>query len=155
MDTDYFGIELSESVHLALPLDNLGTVLRLTPEKICSIPGVPPFLLGVINHQGSLLWVLDTYRFLNLESDANCSQKCLTAIILKSSLKGTRKKVALLVNKLQGVLTLKKTTETVSSNHFFSSHQNLFKEVMITNNIPIGIMEADLIFEVLQKPLSC
>ncbi|MEA5532595.1 chemotaxis protein CheW [Crocosphaera sp. XPORK-15E] len=154
MKQDYFGVELSQSVQLALPLENIGTVIRINPDNICFVPGVSPSLLGVINHQGSLLWILDTHRFLNLESDFCSFQKSLTAIILKSSITGTRKKVALVVKKLQGVLTLKTKSESLSSDHLLWQCQSFFKKIIVENHTPIGIVDPDMMFQVLQTPIN-
>ncbi|MEA5508705.1 chemotaxis protein CheW [Crocosphaera sp. UHCC 0190] len=154
MKQDYFGVELSQSVQLALPLENIGTVIQINPDNICLVPGVSPYLLGVINHQGSLLWILDTHRFLNLESDFCSFPKSLTAIILKSPITGTRKKVALVVKKLQGVLTLKTKSESLSSDHLLFKCQSFLKKIMIENNTPIGVLDSEIMFQLLQTPIN-
>ena len=66
MIQEYFGIQLTRSVRVALPLADLETIARFQRQRICPIPGVAPFWLGVANQRGSLLWVLDGDQFFNL-----------------------------------------------------------------------------------------
>ncbi|MCC5897090.1 MAG: chemotaxis protein CheW [Phormidium sp. BM_Day4_Bin.17] len=68
MERDYFKIRVSGEVRVALPLDSIDAALQIDRQLICPIPGVMPSLLGVINRQGVLTWVLDTSQFLELPS---------------------------------------------------------------------------------------
>lgn len=68
MERDYFKIRVSGQVRVALPLDAIDAALQIDRQLICPIPGVMPSLLGVINRQGVLTWVLDTSQFLELPS---------------------------------------------------------------------------------------
>ncbi|WP_159789255.1 chemotaxis protein CheW [Sodalinema gerasimenkoae] len=68
MERDYFKIRVSGEVRVALPLDSIDAALQIDRQLICPIPGVIPSLLGVINRQGILTWVLDTSQFLELPS---------------------------------------------------------------------------------------
>ncbi len=154
MKKDYFGVELSHSIYLALPLKNIGSVLQIEPEKICFIPSVYHALLGVINYQGSLLWLLNTEQFLNLESDFSDFQKSLTAIIMKSAVPGNRKKVALIVKKIQGVLNLSTKSEIVSSHQSFSKSEAFLDSIVMNNNKIIGILDTDIIFNILQSKVN-
>ena len=154
MNKDYFAVELSQSVNLALPLENMGTVIQIKPEKICLVPGVSDYLLGVINHQGSLLWVLDTEQFFQLESDVETWKQSLTAIIMKSSLTGTRKKVALVVKKIQGVLNLNTQSELISSNCFLSQFQCFLDKIVMDNKTVVGILDTETIFKVIQTKVN-
>lgn len=154
MQKDYFSVELSQSINLALPLENMGTVIQIEPEKICLVPGVSNYLLGVINHQGSLLWVLDTEQFFQIESDGHTWKQSLTAIIMKSSLPGTRKRVALVVKKIQGVLNLNTESEPMLSNCFLSPFQCFLDKIVIDNNAAFGILGTDTIFKVIQTKVN-
>ncbi|MGK7884246.1 MAG: chemotaxis protein CheW [Crocosphaera sp.] len=154
MNKDYFGVELSQSVNLALPLENMGTVIQIKPEKICLVPGVSDYLLGVINHQGTLLWVLDTEQFLQLESDGNTWKQSLTAIIMKSTLPGTRKKVALVVKKIQGVLNLNTQSKLTSSNCVLSQFQCFLDRIVMNNNVAFGILDTETIFKIIQTKVN-
>ncbi|MFO8038072.1 MAG: chemotaxis protein CheW [Sodalinema sp.] len=68
MERDYFKIRVSGDVRVALPLNAIDAALQIERQLICPIPGVMPSLLGVINRQGVLTWVLDTSQFLDLPS---------------------------------------------------------------------------------------
>lgn len=154
MKKDYFTIELSDSIHLALPLENMGTVIQIDPEKICLIPGVSNYLLGVTNYQGSLLWVLDTEHFFQLESNSRNWKQSLTAIILKSSIPGTQKKVALIVKKIQGVLNIKNQSKIIPSDCDLSKLQFFLDNIVIANNSTFGILNSDKIFEAIATDLN-
>ncbi|MGK7918340.1 MAG: chemotaxis protein CheW [Prochloraceae cyanobacterium] len=109
MIQEYFGIELSQTVNLAVPLTDVKMVTRLEPEMICSIPGVAPYWLGVINQQGSLLWVLDGERFFALDGAGERQEQKLTALILTCSLEETQRRIALVIKALEGVVNLDNT----------------------------------------------
>ncbi|MDJ0662063.1 MAG: chemotaxis protein CheW [Crocosphaera sp.] len=149
MKKDYFAIELSESIHLALPLENMGTVIQINPEQICLMPGVSNYLLGVTNYQGSLLWVLDTEQFFKIDFNLKNWKQSLTAIIIKSSIPGTQKKVALVVKKIQGVLKVKTQSNIVYSDSYLSQFQVFLDEIVIGNNSTLGILNSDKFFEVI------
>ncbi|MDJ0842853.1 chemotaxis protein CheW [Crocosphaera sp.] len=154
MKKDYFAIELSNSIHLALSLENMGTVIQIDPEKICLIPGVSSYLLGVTNYQGSLLWVLDTEQFFQLESNLRNCKQSLTAIIIKSSISGTQKKVALVVKKIQGVLNIKTQSKIVPSDSVLSQVQFFLDNIVMANNSTFGILNSDKIFEAIATELK-
>ena len=132
----------------------MGTVIQIKPEKICLVPGVSDYLLGGINHQGTLLWVLDTEQFLQIESDGNTWKQSLTAIIMKSSLPGTRKKVALVVKKIQGVLNLNTQSKLTSSNCILSQFQCFLDRIVMNNNAAFGILDTETIFKVIQTKVN-
>ncbi|MGK7917178.1 MAG: chemotaxis protein CheW [Prochloraceae cyanobacterium] len=106
MIQEYFGIQLSQTVNLAVPLTDVKMVTRLEPEIICSIPGVAPYWLGVTNQEGSLLWVLDGERFFELDGVRDRQKQKLTALILTSTLQETQRRIALVVKALEGVVNL-------------------------------------------------
>ncbi|MEM7065156.1 MAG: chemotaxis protein CheW [Cyanobacteria bacterium P01_B01_bin.77] len=45
-----------------LPLTEIAEVLQLTTAEILPIPDVPPWLLGVCNWRGEMLWLVDASR---------------------------------------------------------------------------------------------
>lgn len=64
MNQEYFTVALSTSVDLGLSLVDMGTVAQFEVKNICTVPGVANFWYGVVNFKGSLLWILDSDRFL-------------------------------------------------------------------------------------------
>ena len=111
MIQEYFSVQLSDSLHLGLPLADMTTVAQFERQDICLVPGIAPFWHGVVNFKGSLLWVLDTERLFNLDAKSDrfephlVAQKPL-AVILSHQIEGTPRKVALMVQKLQGILSV-------------------------------------------------
>ena len=65
MDREYFSFELSTRIDLALSLTDMKVVTQFEVKNICIVPGVADFWYGVTNFKGSLIWVLDSDRFLN------------------------------------------------------------------------------------------
>ncbi len=124
MIQEYFGLELG-SVHLALPLVDLETVAKFEQKGICTIPGIASFWYGVFNYRGSLLWVLDTEQFLGLTAEkersvgrmsADSADQKLTAVVLSHQFQGSKRRVALVVRQLEGILSINQSQlESVSS----------------------------------------
>jgi twitching motility protein PilI len=106
MDREYFAVSLSAEIQIGLSLEDMTTVAQFDLKSICVIPGVDSFWYGVVNFQGSLLWVLDSDRFLNIESDKDYAKQQLTSIVLNRQLEGANKRVALVVKQLQGILNV-------------------------------------------------
>ena len=64
---DYFHVQLGSAEQLAIPLDNATEAISAIRLDVCPIPGVPAYLLGVINQRGRLLWMLDLATLLGIE----------------------------------------------------------------------------------------
>ena len=140
MNQEYFVVELSTSIKLGLPLVDMGAVVQFEQKDICLVPGVAPFWYGVVNFKGSLLWVLDTDRFFNLTVNSmvtsNRSNSKLTSVLLTHQIKGTERRAALVVQKLQGLITVESSKLKPLSTSVPSSLQTACKaEVETDNNI--------------------
>lgn len=109
MIEEYFGVQLSWNLSVALPLTSVATVARIETKEICILPGVAPFWLGITNQQGSLLWVLDTDMFFELVVPEEKQERALIAIVLLGKFQGSSVRVAWIVNKLEGVLNIAKS----------------------------------------------
>lgn len=108
MIQEYFNTELFSGVYLGLPLDSVQAVIRLNRQRICAMPGIASFWLGVTNYQGALLWVLNTDSFFTQltsreETLTNHHPSEVTAVILQMAVAGVNKKVAVAVKQLKGV----------------------------------------------------
>ena len=109
MNQEYFHVGLSESIYLGLPLNFLDQLIHLESDKICLIPGVAAFWEGVFNYRGSLVWILDTTKFLRKNSEEVLINKKQTLLVLNPQLQaGQKKQVALAVKNLAGIITLDK-----------------------------------------------
>ena len=124
MNQEYFSVALSSDINLAIPLDNMGTAIQVETKNICVIPGVAEFWYGAVNFKGSLLWVLDSNRYFNLNHKQDRYQKKLTAVIIKKNQADDSQKLALIALKLQGIVALEsEQLELLSSNNSESSLQ--------------------------------
>ncbi len=61
--------------------------------------------MAAINFKGTLLWVLDSDRYFDLNSE-NIHQKKLTAVIIRQYKGESSAKIALITPKLEGIISL-------------------------------------------------
>lgn len=105
MNREYFILGLTSAIDLGIPLADMGSVIQFETSSICTVPGVASFWCGVINFKGSLLWVLDCNPFFNLEIPPRTSSR-LTAVILQNQQSGNQNRVALVAQKLKGIVSV-------------------------------------------------
>jgi chemotaxis signal transduction protein len=84
MIREYCSVRVAQSLRLAIPVENLGEVLQLSPQDISPIPGVAPWLMGAINQKGTLLWVVNLEHFLQLKHSDKGG--LLTAVVMTAQL---------------------------------------------------------------------
>ncbi len=113
---EYFGVRLAGSVRLAIPLETVESVLRLNPQRVCPIPGVPPAFLGVINQKGALVWVFDLSQYLAMTANplTTTPASLLAAVLRVSEPTGERerprlRRLACIVSELEGIYSLSAT----------------------------------------------
>lgn len=107
MNQEYFCIELSSKISLGIPLLDIKTVAQFDEnQNICTVPGIADFWYGVVNFQGSLLWVLDSDRFFNLDNKRDPLRKKLTTVVLKHQLGESQRQIALVTKKLVGITSV-------------------------------------------------
>jgi twitching motility protein PilI len=126
---EYFGVRLAGSVRLAIPLETVESVLRINPQRICPIPGVPPAFLGVINQKGALVWVFDLSQYLSMTANplTTTSTSLLAAVLRISESVGERERprlcrLACIVSELEGIYSL-------STEHLHPLPQQLKPEI--------------------------
>lgn len=108
---EYFGVRVARQVRLTLPLTAVESVLRVAPRQVCPIPGTSPDLLGVVGQGGSLIWVFDLSRFLQMPTSEDEDPPSL-GVVLRSVREqpggGGRqiRRVACLVSQLEGIFAL-------------------------------------------------
>jgi chemotaxis signal transduction protein len=61
---DYFEFQVKNSVRLVVSADWVVEAIALNYHEICPIPGVTDGILGVIDYQGQLVWVIDLGEYL-------------------------------------------------------------------------------------------
>jgi twitching motility protein PilI len=106
MRQEYFSVQLSPEISLGIPLSAMGTVVQLDTKNICTVPGVADFWYGVVNLKGSLIWVLDSDRYFNLENNRSFLDRNLTAVIIKHQQDSSLRQIALVIQKLVGIVSL-------------------------------------------------
>ena len=89
INQEYFTVELASKITLGFSLSEIGTVAQFETLNICAVPGVAEFWYGVANFKGSLLWILDSDRFLDdgavAPSSASQTGKALPSVSLAPS----------------------------------------------------------------------
>ena len=110
MNQEYFSVALSSDISLAVPLNNMGAVIQIETKNICPIPGIADFWYGTVNFKGTLLWVLDSNRYFNLDSKQDSPQKQITAVIIKQQKGESYAKIALVTPQLQGIISVESET---------------------------------------------
>lgn len=101
---EHFCVGLSQQIYLGLSLDHVDKLIQLQPKDICLIPGIADFWLGVVNYKSSLLWILDTEKFLNISKNNQKIKSQQTALIINYSMVNNKKKLALVIKNLEGVI---------------------------------------------------
>ena len=147
MNLEYFTVKLAPKVSLGIPLEDMGSVIQLEKTNICTVPGVPSFWYGVANFKGSLLWILDSQSFFNLEFSQRSSQK-LTAVILQNQQSKNQNRVALVTQQLQGIISvessrIKTSTDNISWSRLKAScsgiAQSEAQEIYLIN--PLALLQ--------------
>lgn len=80
---DYFIVDLIEGKKVAIPLHQVQEVMNINYGDICPIPGVNHSLLGVTNHRGNFLWILELSNLLFNQSLPNLTLNSLTILLTK------------------------------------------------------------------------
>ena len=106
MDQEYFCVELSHSMSLGIPLQDMKTVAQFETQNICVVPGIADFWSGVVNFKGSLLWVLDSDLYFNLGNKLDPLRKKVTTVVLKHQLEENQRQIALITKKLVGIISV-------------------------------------------------
>ena len=154
MIEDYFSIQLSGDLRLALPLGHVETVARFPQQVICPIPGVAPFWLGVINQKGSLLWVLDGDLFFELASESAPRSSNLTAVVLSSWVNETQRRTALVVKQWVGVASLDRSQFEPVSLPVPSQFHSLFNSIVIKDNTKYALLDTIALFQTLRTNIN-
>jgi twitching motility protein PilI len=113
MVIEYFCLELGPQIQVALPLDSMVEVLKITPDQICAIPGVDQSLLGVMNWRGQLLWMVNLGDLLGIRKThlaiAHPTLHALPAVVIAQE--NPHKQLACVVSELKGIVDI--TTDEI------------------------------------------
>lgn len=166
---EYFGVKIGEVARLAIPLTATETIVRVTLKDICPIPGVNPYLLGVVNQAGSLIWLFNLPAFLGVRLSPSIQTSLVVVIAEKSSSleepgKSVRR-IGCIVADLEGIFLLDVSSLQPMPHQVNPSIRHVFKGLMIrqlssgyspyeigasTNPVRVAVLSPPALFEYLQ-----
>ncbi len=156
MLVDYFHVKLRQSIAALLPLNTTVEVTSVSKRDICLIPGANPALLGVINHHGRLLWVLDLSDFLGIpELQTEKPAETLTLVVLKPKAHAhlsaaIERQVACVVSGLQEIVSLHPHEFESTLIPELSGGKSFLTETVLVKNLPMAILDVESVFARLQ-----
>ena len=160
---EYFGVRVEGAVRIAVPVADVEAVLQLHQQEICPIPGVAPFLLGVVNQRGDLVWVLQLSEFLGLPCSSVVAGSVLTAILVTSQVKYTDsgggpfpvRRIACVVAELEGILYLDAQQLRPLPSNLKSQIRTLFSGIAYNKDMPqMVVLDSSALFSVLNSKSS-
>ncbi|MEL6439207.1 MAG: CheW domain-containing protein [Cyanobacteria bacterium J06621_8] len=154
MNQEYFTFELALSIHLGIPLNNMASVAQFEASNICTVPGVANCWYGVVNYKGSLLWVLDSDRFFGLAAPRSQRLSKLTTVLLKTESQDSQKQVAIVTQKLNGIVALEPSSLAPLAKKVSSQLQLCCSTVAKTESSVIHIIDPANLLQQLHQQSS-
>ena len=65
--SQFLSFFLTADIQAMLPTEDLGEIIKIDPSHIVPIFDLSPAVMGVYNHRGEVLWVVDLSSLLELE----------------------------------------------------------------------------------------
>ncbi|MDJ0531494.1 MAG: chemotaxis protein CheW [Xenococcaceae cyanobacterium MO_207.B15] len=65
--SQFLSFFLTSDIQAMLPTEELGEIIKIDPSQIVPIFDLSPAIMGVYNHRGEVLWVVDLALLLELE----------------------------------------------------------------------------------------
>ncbi|MEM9136067.1 MAG: chemotaxis protein CheW [Cyanobacteria bacterium P01_F01_bin.42] len=75
---------LDSDTEFALPAMGIREVLSIASDQITPVPNVSPYLLGILNLRGQVVWVADISQFLGEPKPMSIDQGELSVIVIES-----------------------------------------------------------------------
>ena len=150
MNQEYFHVGLSKSIYLGLPLNSIDKLIHLESDNICVSPGVVSFWAGLFNYRGSLVWIIDTNKFLTVASEEELMAKKQTLLVLNPQIQeGQKKQIALMVKNLAGILTLDKNQcqSSCATEALSSLGKKICPTVVEEENKQIYLLDTNILLE--------
>lgn len=160
MLTEYFQVQLRQSMRVVLPLDSTAEVMSLRAGEICPIPGIPPAVLGVVNQRGRLLWVVELSDLLGVAPPSQWlqSQDKLTLVVITASSAYSNtgqesRQLGCVVTALQGILPLDsaKFKPVARQSPTLGSFLSGVAEI---EQSPVAVLNTDAVFTALSVPTT-
>lgn len=105
----YLKFYLSSSLTAAIPLVRVVETLRISDHQISPIPNMPASVLGLMSHQGKILWAIDLSKLLKVpQKDVRSRQYdiIVVEVILDDNQESDFQFLGLYVPKIQGTLRI-------------------------------------------------
>lgn len=126
---DYFIVELIDTKKVAIPLNQVQEVININYSDISPIPGVNSSLLGVTNHRGNFLWILELSHLLFNQYLPNFTSNTILLTKIKH-----HNLLGLVVQKLGEIKTFSLPDKSITDNLNLNYYQGLISD---GENIPI------------------
>ena len=65
--SQFLSFFLTSDIQAMLPTEELGEIIKIDPSQIVPVFDLSPAIMGVYNHRGEVLWVVDLALLLELE----------------------------------------------------------------------------------------
>ncbi|RMH64667.1 MAG: hypothetical protein D6676_09025 [Cyanobacteria bacterium J003] len=145
---EYFHVELPQRVNVAIPLGQTAQVLSVEPRDICLVPGGSAALLGISNHRGQLLWMLDLLKLLGVEHAWERSpHQRWTALVMRDTDGSSPRQLACVVSQLRGIIHVSpQQRQPVPQQLQRQVHQYLQGFVRL-DRLPILLLNVEAVFE--------
>lgn len=105
--TQFLKFNLLTDITALLPIAQLAAVLNIETTQITAIPHLPPWIMGVCNWRGEVLWIVDTGHLLGARAwqQQTMGLTRYTILLLEQSLPETteRRRLGLLVGQVEGI----------------------------------------------------
>lgn len=147
MNLEFFSFQLADSLRIALPLTHVEKIIQIPQQQICPLPGIASYYAGIANYQGSLLWILDSEQFFNLVPSRSLKKTNLTAIVITLQTPEIRRRIAISVKRLNGILSLDLATSADSSFFpLFPQFKAFFSSSILYENELLLVLEIEHFF---------
>jgi twitching motility protein PilI len=154
-ESEFFSFQLADSIQVALPLNHVEKIIQVPRQQICPLPGITPYWAGITSYQGTLLWILDGEQFFNLPAHP-LKRYHHTAVVMTLQTSETRRRIALSVQSLKGMIALDLST---ASDPFLCplppQFQSLFCASIFAENDLLLVLEVDHFFNSLSAANDC
>lgn len=105
--TQFLKFNLLTDITALLPVEQLAAVLKIETTKITPIPHLPPWVMGVYNWRGEVLWIVDTGHLLEIspwqQQTAQPAHYNILLLEQTSVETGEQQHLGLLVRQVEGI----------------------------------------------------
>ncbi|WP_297757685.1 chemotaxis protein CheW [Thermosynechococcus sp.] len=145
---EYFHVELPQGVNVAIPLGQTAQVLSVEPRDICLVPGVSAALLGISNHRGRLLWMLDLLKLLGVQyAWGRSPHQRWTAVVMQDTDGSSPRQLACLVSQLRGIIHVSPEQQQPVPQRLQGQLQQYLQGFVRLDRLPILLLNVEAVFQ--------